>query len=75
MIEEYAENKDYYIEQLINRHNNNLKFEANNPYDYKPSKVKRSNPVGKIMNNLLWMELTLNKRKKPQLNVNLNKQL
>lgn len=44
MIEEYAENKDYYIEQLINRHNNNLEFEANNPYDYKPSKVKRSNP-------------------------------
>ena len=44
MIEEYAENKDYYIEQLINKHNNNLEFETNNPYDYKPSKVKRSNP-------------------------------
>lgn len=44
MIEEYAEDKDKYIKMLLDLHNRNLYFEANNPYDYKPIKVKRSNP-------------------------------
>lgn len=36
--------KSYCIKLLLDRHKANLEFEANNPYDYKPIKVKQSNP-------------------------------
>lgn len=34
MIEDYAENKDYYYEKLVTQHNNNLEFEAINGLAY-----------------------------------------
>lgn len=63
MIKEYAEDKDKYIKMLLDLHNRNLYFEANNPYDYKPTKVKQSNPRRKE-NKQLTIEGLDNKPKK-----------
>lgn len=37
-------NKEYCLKVLLQKHKDNLEFEANNPYEYKPIKVKQSNP-------------------------------
>lgn len=63
MIEEYAEDKDKYIKMLLDLHNRNLYFEANNPYEYKPTKVKQSNPRRKE-NKQLTIETLDDKPKK-----------
>lgn len=39
MIENYAENKDYYYNSLINCHFNNLEFEKINGFEYNPYTV------------------------------------
>lgn len=36
--------KGYFYNVLFKRHLDNLEFETNNPYDYKPIKVKQSKP-------------------------------
>lgn len=65
MIEELpsSENKAQYLTTLVKAHLDNLEFEANNPYDYKPTKVKRSNPRRKD-NEQLTMEGLESKPKK-----------
>lgn len=65
MIEELpsSENKAQYLTILVKAHLDNLEFEANNPYDYKPAKVKRSNPRRKD-NEQLTMDGLEPKQKK-----------
>lgn len=50
MIEEFAENKDYCYEKLLELHNNNLEYEAAHGFEYDPkiiSKKKSSKPRSK----------------------------
>lgn len=47
MIEEFAENKDYCYEKLLELHNSNLEYEAAHGFEYNPkdiSKKKSSKP-------------------------------
>lgn len=50
MIEEFAENKDYCYEKLLELHNSNLEYEAVHGFEYDPkviSKKKSSKPRSK----------------------------
>lgn len=58
MIEEYAENKDYYYEKLVALHNTNLEFEAINGLAYdvnsfnkKKTTTKRTKKEPTLFNN------------------------